>query len=159
METAVVIHPLKVKAGWCRTDEPKFISTAITGWWFGTWLLFSIRYGIIFFHIGNVIIPTDYFSEGEVNHQPGENDGCKPMALRHMFRQSRVRIYFLRSFTVYTFYGGRSLSYLGVIGKRRLLQKFVMVPGGASIIIVASFSYHETRHHHHQQQQHNHYDS
>jgi hypothetical protein len=51
METAVVIHLLKVKVGWCRTDEPKFISTAITGWWFGTWLLFSIIYGIIFFHI------------------------------------------------------------------------------------------------------------
>ena len=51
METAVVIHLLKVKVGWCRTDEPKFISTAITGWWFGTWLLFSIIYGTISFHI------------------------------------------------------------------------------------------------------------
>ena len=33
------------------------------GWWFGKFL---------FFHIGNVIIPTDYyFSEGSVYHQPG----------------------------------------------------------------------------------------
>ena len=33
-----------------------------TDWWFGTFLIFP--------YIGNFIIPTDYFSEGWINHQP-----------------------------------------------------------------------------------------
>ena len=45
----------------------------MTGWWFGTWVLWlSIQLGII--------IPTDevhHFSEGSVYHQPDENRGTK----------------------------------------------------------------------------------
>jgi len=43
----------------------RFGTINITGWWFGTWLLY-------FHAVGNSIIPTDevhHFSEGWLNHQ------------------------------------------------------------------------------------------
>ena len=43
----------------------------ISGWWFGTWILFS-------HHIGNVIFPTDFhsiiFQRGRLNQQPEDHD-------------------------------------------------------------------------------------
>ena len=54
---------------------------SVSGWWFGTWLLWLSRYlgnfgnleHFLFFHILGIVTPTDelhHFSEG-YNHQPG----------------------------------------------------------------------------------------
>ena len=43
------------------------VDKLLTGWWFGTWLVFS--------HILGIIIPIDFhiFQKGWVNHQPAYN--------------------------------------------------------------------------------------
>ena len=57
-----------------------------TGWWFGTWLLFS--------HILGTIIPFDFhiFSEGWLNHQPGKKFGPLGFSLKELCQRIAERM-------------------------------------------------------------------
>ena len=61
-------YPLRVVSNCVRHSYIYIYIYLFTGWWFGTFLFFSIIYGII--------LPIDFhfFSEGQVNHQAVDVD-------------------------------------------------------------------------------------